>query len=160
MKNINPLGLFDEHFLLERLTKLKGPLVKFEEHVDWQIFAPILDLVFAKPKNSGKTGRPPFNRIMMFKIMILQSLYNLPRVILYYTGSDGIPDYRSPMLHESKARARVEHVFGYMTNSMNGMYIKTIGIFRAAAKIGISNLTYNMMRCVQLNKKVPAVFLE
>ena len=30
MKNINPLGLFDEHFLLERLTKLKDPLVKLE----------------------------------------------------------------------------------------------------------------------------------
>ena len=32
MKNINPLGLFDEHFLLERLTILKDPLVKLESH--------------------------------------------------------------------------------------------------------------------------------
>ena len=77
MKNINPLSLFDEHFLLERLTKFKDPLVKLEEHIDRQILAPILDVVFAKPKNSSKTGRPPFNRLMMFKIMILQSLYNL-----------------------------------------------------------------------------------
>ena len=38
MKNINPLGLFDEHFLLERLTKLKDPLVKLDEHIDWDIF--------------------------------------------------------------------------------------------------------------------------
>lgn len=61
--------------------------------------------------------------------------------------------------NKSKARARVEHVFGYMTNSMNGMFIKTIGILRAAAKIGLSNQTYNMMRCTQINKKVYNVFL-
>lgn len=77
MKNINPLGLFDEHFLLERLTKLKDPLVKLDEHIDWNIFAPILDVVFNKPKNSNNVGRSPFDRLMMFKIMILQSLYSL-----------------------------------------------------------------------------------
>ncbi|ANT65084.1 hypothetical protein [Prosthecochloris sp. CIB 2401] len=41
MNIINPLGLFDEHFLLDRLTKLKDPLVKLEEHIDWEIFAPV-----------------------------------------------------------------------------------------------------------------------
>jgi len=60
---------------------------------------------------------------------------------------------------KSKDRARVEHVFGYMTNSMNRMYIRTIGILQAVAKIGLSNLTYNMMHCVQLKKKVYNVFL-
>ena len=60
---------------------------------------------------------------------------------------------------KSKTRARVEHLFGFMTNSMDAMHVRTIGIFRAAAKIGLSNLTYNMMRCVQLKKKVYAVFL-
>jgi len=44
MKNINPLGLFDEHFLLERLTKLKDPLVKLDTYIDWNIFAPILNV--------------------------------------------------------------------------------------------------------------------
>jgi len=60
---------------------------------------------------------------------------------------------------KSKAKARVEHIFGYMTNSMNGVFVITIGIVRTAAKIGLSNLTYNMMRCVQLNKRVHNVFL-
>jgi len=36
MKNINPIGLFEEHFLLERLTKLKDSLVKLEAHIDWK----------------------------------------------------------------------------------------------------------------------------
>jgi transposase, IS5 family len=44
-----PLGMFDEHFLLEKLTKLKDPLVKLEAHIQWEIFAPVLDVVFNKP---------------------------------------------------------------------------------------------------------------
>ena len=54
---------------------------------------------------------------------------------------------------------RVEHVLGFMTNSMKAVYVKTIGYVRAVAKIGLTNLTYNLMRCVQLNKKAHHVFL-
>lgn len=53
---------------------------------------------------------------------------------------------------KSKVRARVEHVFGFMTNSMNSLYIRTIGIDRAQCCIGLMNLTYNFFRCVQLEK--------
>jgi IS5 family transposase len=59
---------------------------------------------------------------------------------------------------KSKVRSRVEHVFGFMTNTMKAMTIKTIGYLRATAKIGLANLTYNLMRCVQLKKKVYPVF--
>ncbi len=51
---------------------------------------------------------------------------------------------------KSKIRARVEHVFGFMENSMNGMYLYCIGIKRAKALIGLMNLTYNMFRKIQL----------
>ncbi|WP_260472460.1 IS5 family transposase [Chlorobium phaeovibrioides] len=347
MKNINPRGLFDEYFLLERLTKLKDPLVKLDAFIDWNIFAPVLDLTFRKPENSSKAGRPPFDRVMMFKLLILQSLYNLSddqmefqitdrlsfKRFLKLKTSDKVPDSKTiwkfretliqegiiealfcrfnqalddqsvfantgqimdasfvevprqrntreenklvkngetpeawkskpnklrqkdrdarwtkknnvsfygyknhiktdagtklindytvtdasvhdsqeletlislndggqklyadsaytgqettinkygmrNMVHEkgnryhklteeqnasnrekSRTRARVEHVFGFMTNSMKAMYIRTIGYARATAKIGLTNLTYNMMRCVQLNKKVDNVFL-
>ena len=37
MKNINPLGLFDDHFLMEKLTKLGDPLQKLSEFIDWKI---------------------------------------------------------------------------------------------------------------------------
>jgi IS5 family transposase len=51
---------------------------------------------------------------------------------------------------KSKTRARVEHVFGFMENSMNGMEIRSIGFKRAEAIIGLSNLVYNMFRKIQL----------
>lgn len=347
MKTINPLGFFDEHFLLERLTKLKDPLVKLNDHIDWKIFALILDVVFNKPQNSKNVGRPPFDRLMMFKLLILQSLYNLSDDQMEYQitdrlsfkrflglkSSDRVPDsktiwkFRETLIQEqviealfnrfnqalddqsvfaktgqivdasivetprqrntreenkqikkgetpeawqkqpnkprqkdrdarwvkknnmnfygyknhikvdhgtklissyavsdaathdsqeletlidkddagqrlygdsaytgqdesivwcgmiamiqekgtagnpltrkqkarnrkkSRIRSRVEHVFGYMTNTMQAMYIQTVGIERVTAKIGLTNLTYNMMRCLQLNKRVHNVFL-
>jgi len=65
-------------------------------------------------------------------------------------------------LRASAARADhlADHVFGFMTNTMKAMYIRTIGIYRAEAKIGLTNLTYNMMRCVQLGKPVYNLFLR
>ena len=51
---------------------------------------------------------------------------------------------------KSRIRARVEHIFGFMEMSMNGMYINCIGIKRATATIGLMNLTYNMFRKIQL----------
>jgi hypothetical protein len=38
MKNVNDLGLFDDHFLLETLSKLGDPLQKLNEYIDWRIF--------------------------------------------------------------------------------------------------------------------------
>jgi IS5 family transposase len=51
---------------------------------------------------------------------------------------------------KSKVRSRVEHIFGFMENSMNQMYIQCTGIRRASAVIGLMNLTYNMYRKIQL----------
>jgi len=51
---------------------------------------------------------------------------------------------------KSKTRARVEHIFGFIENSMNGSYIRSIGIKRATAIIGLMNLTYNIFRAIQI----------
>lgn len=48
----------------------------------------------------------------------------------------------------SKTRAKVEHVFGAMVNEMGGKAIRTIGLARAIAMLGLKNLTYNLKRFV------------
>jgi len=78
MKNINPLGLFDDQFLMEKLTKLGDPLQKLSEYIDWRIFEGPLDEAYKdEDKDLSKGGRPPFCRLMMFKALLIQSLYNL-----------------------------------------------------------------------------------
>ena len=53
---------------------------------------------------------------------------------------------------KSKIRARVEHVFGFMTNSMRGCFIRSIGMRRADGNIGLMNLTYNIFRSLQVQR--------
>jgi IS5 family transposase len=78
MKNINPLGLFDDHFLLEKLTKLGDPLERLNVYINWNIFKAPLDSAFSEDlKDSSKGGRPPFDKLLMFKALLIQSLYNL-----------------------------------------------------------------------------------
>lgn len=52
----------------------------------------------------------------------------------------------------SKIRARVEHVFGAQANDMGGRLVRSIGIARAKARIGLKNLAYNMRRAVHLDR--------
>ncbi len=51
----------------------------------------------------------------------------------------------------SKVRVRVEHVFGAQSNDMGGPLIRSIGLVRAKARIGLRNLACNMRRAVQLD---------
>ncbi len=54
--------------------------------------------------------------------------------------------------NKSKIRARVEHVFGFMEQSMNGLVLKSVGIIRANGIIGLINLTYNLFRYEQIKR--------
>jgi len=76
MKNVNLPGLFDDHFLMDKLTKLGDPLQRLNKYIDWELFRDTLDRAFeTDPKAKG--GRPPFDKLMMFKALVLQGLYNL-----------------------------------------------------------------------------------
>jgi IS5 family transposase len=57
---------------------------------------------------------------------------------------------------KSKIRARIEHVFGAQQTSPGGRIVRTIGIMRAKAKIGLQNLAYNTRRLVTLERLAAA----
>jgi len=60
---------------------------------------------------------------------------------------------------KSKVRCCIEHIFGFVENSMNGPELEYIGLARIQTGVGLGNLTYNLQRYVQLLrlKRVPAV---
>jgi len=59
---------------------------------------------------------------------------------------------------KSRVRSRVEHIFGFMYNSMNdGMFIRVVGMARAKVIIGLNNLVYNICRHAQLKKMATAI---
>lgn len=59
-------------------------------------------------------------------------------------------EQRAANRERSQIRSRVEHVFGFMENSMNGMRLRTIGKIRTAFAVGMMNLVYNFFRYDQL----------
>jgi len=89
MKNINPVGLFDDHFVMEKLTKLGDPLEKLSNYINWDIFKSPLDKAFSDAtKDLTKGGRPPFDKLILFKALLVQSLYNLSDDQLEYQITD------------------------------------------------------------------------
>ena len=57
---------------------------------------------------------------------------------------------------KSKVRARIEHVFGAQQNAPGGRIVRTIGIVRVRAKIGLQNFVYNIRRLVTLERMAVA----
>jgi IS5 family transposase len=69
-------GFFDETDKLRELSNLGDPLEKLNKFMKWDQFKGILKRTFYK-EPQGPGGRPPFDYVMMFKILILQKLYNI-----------------------------------------------------------------------------------
>ena len=69
-------GLFDWQTRFEQLDNGGDPLVKLNEVVNWELFRKDLEKARDKDRKSN-AGRKPFDAVLMFKILILQSLYNL-----------------------------------------------------------------------------------
>ena len=69
-----------------------------------------------------------------------------------YKGKPLTDEQKSKNNIKSQTRARVEHVFGFMEQSMNGLVVKSVGIVRATGIIGLINLTYNMFRYEQVQR--------
>ena len=53
---------------------------------------------------------------------------------------------------KAKTRARIEHIFGFMTMSMHGLTVRSIGMARTEFNVGLTNLIYNLYRYEFLNR--------
>jgi IS5 family transposase len=69
-------GLFDETYKLEKISRLGDSLEKLNKYIAWEDFRGILTRALKK-EAQGPGGRPPFDYVMMFKILILQRIYNI-----------------------------------------------------------------------------------
>lgn len=54
--------------------------------------------------------------------------------------------------NKSRVRAKVEHVFGSITNEQGGIFSRVIGYARNSFKIGMMNLVYNFRRYSYLRR--------
>ena len=71
-------SLFAEEIAYDSLEKVNDPLVRIEKAVDWSIFEqPLKDFREGLRQKDSLGGRKPSPPLLMFKILVLQALYNL-----------------------------------------------------------------------------------
>jgi predicted restriction endonuclease len=62
---------------LNKLSKIGDLLEKLNKYVNWNIFEEPLKEIFYK-NNKELGGRPAYDYLLMFKVVILQQTYNQP----------------------------------------------------------------------------------
>lgn len=72
---MNPFGFFDVESRLARLSVLGDQLEAFSRGVDFEMFRSNLDKALLY-SDGRKDGRPPFDPVLMLKILVIQTLNN------------------------------------------------------------------------------------
>lgn len=73
---MDQLGFFDipEHF--QRISKTGDPLEELADVIDFEAFRPVLDFTL-NYSDGSKGGRPPYDPVAMFKVLILAARLNV-----------------------------------------------------------------------------------
>ena len=79
--------LWDEEERLEKLAKKKPSLRQLTVTVPWEEFRPLLESAFPQERKST-AGRKRIDVIVMFKMLLLQQLYNLSDEELEFQVND------------------------------------------------------------------------
>jgi transposase, IS5 family len=69
-------GFFDQDERLKALSAAGDPLERLATVVDFEVFRGDLDAALPRADRS-KGGRPPYDAVLMFKVLVLQTLYTL-----------------------------------------------------------------------------------
>jgi transposase, IS5 family len=110
------LSLFDFGERVEKIDSHKDTLYFLNDIIDWEVFRSTLNKVRENKQRKNNSGRKPFDVVLMFKILIIQSLYNLSdddcefqildRIsfmrFLGLTTSDRIPDSKTIWLFRNQ----------------------------------------------------------
>ena len=71
-----PLSFFDTDDRLRSLSEAGDPLERLSKVIDFELFRPELEAVLAR-RDRAKGGRPPYDAVLMFKVLVVQTLYTL-----------------------------------------------------------------------------------
>src|SRR5579863_2839733 len=161
-------GLFGLSDHLKRLSAYGDPLEELERIIDFEAFRPTLIAALAYG-DGARGGRPPYVPVLRDVVTNdntasdvwadtayrsqanekwLKRQGRVSRIHRRKPRGKPMPERTAKAnAAKSKVPARVEHVFAQQKDKM-GLFIRTIGIKRAEAKITLANLAYNMNRLI------------
>jgi hypothetical protein len=70
-----PLSFFDTDDRLRSLPVAGDPLERLSTVIDFELFRPEMDALLARRDRGEKGGRPPYDAVLMFKVLVVQTLY-------------------------------------------------------------------------------------
>lgn len=140
---------YKDHAAVDKDTKfITGYAVTSAEVHDSQIF-----LEFISNSTSGVWADSAYmSKDMLIKLREINPDISINICHRAYRNKPLTDEQKAENTFIAKVRARVEHVFGFMTNSMCGMHLNCIGIERARRDIGLRNLGYNIKRLCTLKR--------
>jgi len=148
-ENMKQMNFLAEDSRLLRLSRMGDPLEKVTAKVDFEQFRPILNTVYQRAEN-GKGGRPPWDNVLMFKIMLLQQWYNIADDMTEYlindrlsfqrflrlTLGEKVPDAKTIWLYKEllKSSGKAQELFELFTKQMEqiGVITRTGSIIDAS----------------------------
>jgi IS5 family transposase len=130
-----PRGLFDEQIRLEKLSMKQDPLDRLSNHIDFEFFRKPLEKFFKKTQDRSKGGRPAYDCVLMFKILVLQRYYNVSDDSIEYAIldrlsfmrflglgiNDPVPDAKTIWLFRDNlvSGGMVEKLFGQLDSQLD-----------------------------------------
>lgn len=84
---MNEINIFAESERLQRLAELNNTLLRLNASVNWELFRHTIRKGIRK-NSKGRGGRPPYDEVLMFKVLILQRLYQLSDDQIEYQIND------------------------------------------------------------------------
>jgi transposase, IS5 family len=135
-------GFFDVDERLKRLSDLGDQLEAFTAAVDFEVFRPELETALAY-SDGARGGRPPFDPVMMFKVLVIQTantlsderteyLINDRLSFMRFLGlglSDRVPDARTIWLFREKLTK---------AGAVGPLFVRFDATLRAAGYIAMS----------------------
>ena len=80
-------GLWDEEERLEKLGR-KKPCLRYPAIIPWEEFRPLLESAFEEEERKSRAGCKRIDVIIMFKMLVLQHLFNLSDEDLEFQVND------------------------------------------------------------------------
>jgi IS5 family transposase len=128
-------GLFDEQIRLEKLSKKQDPLERLNSYIDFEFFRKPLEKFFDKEADPCKGGRPPYDYVLMFKILLLQRYYSVSDDAIEYAVldrlsfmrflglgiNDPVPDSKTIWLFRDNltAAGMIEKLFSHLDKQLD-----------------------------------------
>jgi transposase, IS5 family len=119
------LGFLDFDIRLHRIDKAGDPLTKIDKAIDWERFRPTREQAREKERKSN-AGAKGFDVIMLFKILILQSLYNLSDEAMEYQILDRYSFSRFLGLHAASKVPDATTIWRFREDLIKANAIETL----------------------------------